>query len=78
MAFKQGRRNDAIGLALVFAGFTMGSSVMVHQSARSVLPPYTMTAAGIATLIHYRCGFRSHHQHDRPDRDIGLRLFPPG
>jgi hypothetical protein len=42
MAFKQGRRNYAIGLALVqgsalvFAGFTMGSGVMVHQSARSV------------------------------------------
>jgi len=41
------------GSALVFAGFTMGSGVMVHKIGSVRFTAYTMTAAGIATLIHF-------------------------
>ncbi|MGZ8095309.1 MAG: DMT family transporter [Methylosarcina sp.] len=39
--------------AVVFAGFTMGSGVMVHRIGSSRFTAYTMSAAGVATLIHF-------------------------
>jgi drug/metabolite transporter (DMT)-like permease len=39
--------------ALVFAGFTMGSGVMVHKIGSFRFTAYTMTAAGLATLTHF-------------------------
>lgn len=42
-----------LGSALVFAGFTMDSGVMVHKIGSIRFTAYTMTAAGIATLTHF-------------------------
>lgn len=42
-----------LGSALAFAGFTMGSGVMVHKIGSIRFTAYTMTSAGIAMLAHF-------------------------
>lgn len=42
-----------LGSAVAFAGFTLGSGVMVHRIGSSRFTAYTMSVAGIATLIHF-------------------------
>lgn len=39
--------------ALIFAFFTMGSGVMTHSIGSTRFTAYTMSIAGIATLIHF-------------------------